>query len=509
MAVDIDMLNGLCGRYGVPPLELPTLPTAQVVQCADIFGGCDDAGVATMREQVEQEIGIVGQRMWAGQIMTDPNPTYGPLAVRGSYSNPGLYEQIYRTEPLVYDAVRTHTEVLVSGVWELQMPDEVPRGKKAALNKFVTYHNAKLKSIDGGWGRAVEHMCTMIKDGFALHEIIWAKDMAAGRWFIKRLAYRFPATLWRWVMDPMQRQLLAVQFQVQGDRPLNYTLPYAGKRAHERRVLLQSMGGYGNDFEGVAPMRTALVYSKLKQLLIQISAVMADTFGVPLRLVHRDPLWQGTPALASDVRSAFQAVAAGRAVDAQVIQLADGLKVDMLAPGGAMPSFETLIDYCDRQMLVPFSNEGSLLGIATSGGAYALGEVKEREQLRTAPYYARLLADPLNDIFAHLCRDELGPLPDYPKLIWRIDGAEDGSAWLKDVREMMGNAPLPDWPKAIRTVALEKLKLPPDTFKDYDAEKDKAAAAGGGNLNAPPPTEPPDPQDDGDMPDPEEVSDGA
>lgn len=496
---DIDKLNELCKHYGIAPLELPVAPSTQSAELSSYEHDFDRAGYTSLRETIEAEIGTVGQRMWSGHLQTDPNPRYGPCIVRGSYSTPGIYEQIYRSEPLVYDAVRTHTETLVSGTWELQPPKEVPRGKKSAVDRFTRYHSARLMSVDGGWARAVEHFCTMIKDGFALHEVIWAKDHSAGRWFIKRFAYRFPGSLDGWIMDPMQRQLLAVRFQIAGgDRPMQYALPYAGQRAHERRVLLQSMGGYGNDFEGVAPLRTALVYSKLKQLLMQISALSADIFGVPRRTVRRDPAWTGEPASLADVRAAFNSVVRGRSVDAPVDLLPDGVLCEVVAVPGAMPSFMEMIDYCDRQMLVPFSNEGSLLGIATSGGAYALGEVKEREQLRTAPYYARLIADPINDLLAHLCRDEMGPLPEYPRLVWRVDGTEDASAWLKDVRESMGNTPLQDWPKKLRAVALEKLKLPPDTFDDYDREREaRQAAASTAPPQATPGTIPPAaPQDE-------------
>lgn len=485
---NLALLNQMCAAYGVPPLEIPDAPNATLALAEDIFGEQDKALVTALRETVEAEIGSAGQRIYAGQIGTDPNPTYGPMTVRGAYSAPGLYEQIYRTEPLVYDAVRTHTETLVSGTWELQMPKVVARGKKRNLERFVEYHGARLMSVDGGWPRAVEHFCAMIKDGFALHEIVWAYDHDASRWFIKRFAYRFPGSVRGWVMDARQRQLLAVQFEIAGgDNPMAYALPYAGTRAQDRRVLLQSMGGYGNDFEGVAPLRTALIYSKLKQLLIQIQALSADIFGVPRRVVRRDPAWTGEPASKADAYAAFSSVARGRSVDGPVDLLPDGIAVEVVTPSGAMPSFQTMIDYCDRQMLVPFSNEGSLLGIASSGGAYALGEVKEREQLRTAPYYARLIADPINDVLAQLCRDEMGPLPEYPKLIWRMDGTEDASAWLKDVRDSMPGIPMQDWPVKLRAAALEKLKLPPDTFDLYDQSKVAApqvpAPAPQGDMN--------------------------
>lgn len=480
----ITELNPLLKKWGVEPVPVIEIGPLRSIEGGDTSAITTGQGydhVTQLAEAVQEEIGAPGQRIYQGQIQTDRNPAYGPMFVRGYSGNPGLYDEVYRTEPLVYDAIRTHTETLVSGTWTIEPPEDPKRTKKAQrqLDDFCKFHNGKLRSLVGGWHKAVEHMSSMLLYGFSVSELVWGIDRGngmKGRPFIHKIAWRYPATVRQWVMDERQSELLGCHFRVTGSTNLDYMLPAIAPRSApwERKLLLQSIGGWGNDFEGVAPMRTALVIWKIKQLLIQISALSADTYGIPILALSVDLAGLTASGLTAptkeDIQKVWNMIKNSTALDAARVLLPAGMRLDTISPTGQMPSFLELIEYLDRMMLVPFSNEGSLLGM-TGGGAYALGVVKERETLRTAPYYARLLADPLNEIIRDLAIYELGELDDYPKLVWRMDGMEDASAWSKDALAMI-QLPLADWPKPARTVALDKLDLPADTFAEYDAQEE-------------------------------------
>jgi hypothetical protein len=483
-------LNGLLTKHGIKPV--PVIEVGPMRTLADseraIFGhGQGYEHVTQLAEIVQEEIGAPGQRVLRGQIQTDKNPVYGPMFVRGYSGNPGLYDEVYRTEPLIYDAIRTHTETLVSGTWTIEPPEDKKRTKKAqrALDEFCDFHNGKFRSLAGGWHKAVEHFGSMLLYGFAASELVWGLDTSnaskAPRPYLHKIAWRYPATVYQWILDERGSELLGCHFRVAGDRQLDYVLPAFAPRGRpwERKLLLQSIGGWGNDFEGVAPMRTVLVLWKIKQLLLQISTLAADTYGIPLTVLSVDPvaLANGVPTpTQADIDRTWNILKSYTALDAARIKLPPGLKIESISPTGQMPSMLELIEYLDRMLLVPFSNEGSLLGMS-GGGAYALGVVKERETLRTAPYYARLIADPINEIIRDLAIYELGEMPDYPRLVWRMDGMEDASAWSKDALSMI-QQPLADWPKPARAVALDKLDLPPDTFAEHDDMREAERAAG-------------------------------
>lgn len=476
---DIAKLNPLLERYGIE--KLPELKAGELVQLdttqLGALMGAAASQVTELAEMHQRELGAPGQRLFMGQLQTDNNPTYGPMFVRGASGSPGLYDEVYRTEPLIYDAIRTHTETLVSGTWVIEPPKEIKR-KKREMKRFCEFHNGKLRSIKGGLNKAIEHMCSMLLYGFSVHEIVWGMSEDR-RPFIHKLGWRYPATVYQWIMDERQSELLGCHFRVMGSPTLDYVLPAfapAGK-PWERRLLLQNLGGWGNDFEGVAPMRSVLVLWKIKRLLVQIAALAADTYGIPILQILIDPAWVaagGTAPAAEDIQKAWNILKNMTALDAPRAKMPAGLKLEFAQVAGQMPSMLEMIEYCDRMLLVPFSNEGSLLGMV-GGGAYALGVVKERETLRTAPYYARLIVDPINEILKDLAIYEMGELEDYPRLVWRMDGAEDASAWVKDALPMMGG-PLPDWPKPARAVGLDKLKLPETTFDDYDKAQEAARA---------------------------------
>lgn len=478
----ITQLNELCAKYGLEPLEADTKPDMRALESRAHY-----SAICELAELVQEEVGAPGQRMMRGQLQTDPNSTYGPAFVRGRYGNPGLYEEIYRTEPLVYDAIRTHAETLVSGTWVIEPPPPPPYSKRSKaeqrrLEKWCAWHNGKLAHVVGGWNKAVESMCSMLLYGFAAHELVWGLDTSDAkkpRPFIHKIAFRYPATVYEWIMDERQSELLGVHFKSFGPGGVDYKLAAIcpPSRPWERKVLIQSLGGWGNDFEGVAPLRPVVVLWKIKRLLLQIAALAADTYGIPLTVLMVDPvaLANNVPAPAKeDMDKVWNALKNYTALDAARLKLPPGLKIESISPSGAMPDFSALIDYLDRMMLVPFSNEGSLLGLV-GGGAYALGVVKEREQLRTAPYYARLIIDPLNEVLRDIARYELGELDAYPQLVWRMDGVEDGSAWIKDALSAI-QLPLADWPLPAREVATAKLGLPDNTFEQHDRDRQTAQA---------------------------------
>lgn len=442
-------------RYQITPIAPPACPSYEIVARA----------ATDLSEQ--PEIGAPGTRIWAGRIDVEPNPRYQPYYVRGQWGQPGLYEEFYRSEPLIYDAVQGHTETQVSGLWELQSPSVMPEGLEERIAEFVDYHHARLMGIAGGWSRFVEHAASFLIFGFAPFEVIWGYDEVTARNYIARLAYREPSTLERWYFDEGMRELVGAQFRPGGTNSLaQYELFCGGETLTDCRLMICNLAARGLNVEGISPIRPALHYIQLKQLVLRIAAVTAEKYGVPVTYIYEEPAAFNAMQMTADdeeMADLYDVVAAMRAIEGATITLPGALRIGQISPSGTMPSFKELVDYCDLQILSPFSNEGSLLGLQSSVGSYALGEVKERDTLRSAPYYARKIAEPINDLIRLLAQAEFGDLPEYPRLTWRVDGMEDGSAWLKDALAVFGGA-ITSWPEAAQEMGLAKLGLPPDTL---------------------------------------------
>jgi hypothetical protein len=424
-------------------------------------------------ELAEDLVGSVGTYTTMG-IVSDPNPKRHPYMVRGYSGSYGLYEEVYRGEPLVYDAIQSKVEPLVAGTWELQPPKGAPPEWADRLNDFITFHNARLHGLACGWLRFIEQAGrSVLKNGFAPFGISWGKQ--GGRTYIYDLGFYEPSIVHEWVWSPDLRTPLEMVCRTSGDSSVSFRVPMAGPRITDVQALVFNIAAEGANIEGVSPLRPVLHYVQHKQLLLQIAAVAAEKFGIPITTIMEDPAWaammQGHGEAADAEREdVYEAMRYRTGLDADVITLPAPLTLGVHNPQGQMPSFQEQIDYLDRMILTPFSAEGSLLG-HQGVGSYSLGEVAERDELRSAPYYARLIAGPLNRLLAMLWQMEHpgAPIP-APTLMWRMDGLQDNSKWLEDVMKFtaqVGMAP------AVRTACLEKLGLPIDAYDEMDREAEE------------------------------------
>ena len=463
-------LTELCAKYKVDLYQAPDMPGFELVNPST--------------ELAEQDaIGAPGTRVWAGRIDIEPNPRYQPYYVRGQWGNPGIFEEFWRSEPLIYDAVQGHTETQVSGLWEVQSPSVVPPGLEDAMAAFVDYHHGRLMGIASTWTRFVEHACSMLIFGFAPFEVLWGTDEVTGQPYIHDLQYRECSTVERWYFDARMTRLMGADFRPGGTSALSSYQLWCDREQPllEQRLMVCNLAARGLNVEGVSPIRPALHYIQFKQLIQRIAAVTAEKYGVPITYIYEDPSAFSAMMQSADdeeMADVYNVVASLNAVEGATLTLPGALRIGQISPTGGMPSFKDLIDYCDQMILSPFSNEGSLLGLRGSVGSYALGEVKERDTLRSAPYYARRIAAPINDLLRRLARAAFGDLPEYPTLCWRIDGMEDGSAWIKDALALFGG-PVQTWPEPAQETALAKLGLPPDTLSKARQQEQQIAPAPG------------------------------
>ena len=464
-------LKKLCRKYGVKWLEVPRQPPFM-------------AGAARSIDNAEQApIGHPGTNISGGQIEAEPNAKYAPELVRGYNGTAGIYEELYRTEPGIFDAVQSHTEVLVSGTWEIQPPREMPEGREEEIAEWCAWHTGKLLSVASGWDSFVEHACSMMIFGFATHCITWSDENDRQEWSFHDIGYYEQSTVEKWHFGPEGRKLLRASFNPGGEFSSRFEVPTGEEstQPQDRRLLVVNLNARGNNVEGISPIRPTLHYVMLKQLLMQIAAVMAEKYGVPLAVVFEDPTWSDGAVVSDedeeDIDAVYESIRNMRAVDANAMSLPGGIDIKYVAPGQVMPSFDELIKYCDQMIAMPFSNEGSLLGLQSAVGSYALGEVKERDAMRSAPYYARRIAAPLNRVIQVLAKSQIGDLPHYPKLVWRIDGAQDNTGWLDDATKVFG-PDIRSWPEPAQKAALEKLGLSPDTLDEQGREEEEQPAAG-------------------------------
>ena len=412
-------------------------------------------------EEIERlgETGVVGTWVSTGHIQQETNLRYSPMLVRGQTSNPGIYEELWRSEPLIFDAIQSHTEMLTSGIWRVQPPT----GASGTVKAWCEWMDAKREHIASTWSKFLEDAASFLVFGFAPFELVWDRDPETNRLFAADFAFREQSTVYEYAFDVRGDRPLAVRFESGGDNSHRYILPFTGPMLTDHKLMWVSINGRGNNLEGVSPLRPSLHYVQAKQVLQQIAAASAEKYGAPMTFIRTDPAYLDAVRATVDdetVRKTREAIDSMQAVELGVFELPDGLLAETVGPPGQMPELINLIQYYDQMIVAPLSNEGSLLGLQAVQGSYALGEVKERDFLASGPANARRITDAFNryylwPAFRHAFPAEI----DLPRLTFRLPGLRDRGSFVDNIARLFPNMPLADMPEAIQRALFDELGL--------------------------------------------------
>lgn len=496
-------LPSILARYGVKPADWPAPKPPEAVQdiAAWATERADKSSVVELQEAISGrgearkldeatqraahdmriiaptaidldptvEVGTPGTPLYGGVLAVDPSYRLTPFVARGHASSLGVYEEHLR-DPLVYQCFQTIRQLLVSGSWSMSVPELAQEwmqpAQLAQLEREVDGIWSALLNIEDGWEHFVEHAATCVIFGFSIFEVVW-RDTPRGP-VPRRLAFREASTVDQWLMTQRQDRLLAVRF-VTGAPGYSYVLPAWGERLTDRRILLNTLGGRGNNFEGVPPTRPIDFLITYKKLLLTIVAAAAERFGSPILTSRVDAALLSLPGFDPE-QSAWDRLAlileSLRALETPTLALPPGLLAEYLGPPGSMPDLMAQVAYCDQQITTAFSNQGSLLG-QNAHGSYALAETQDNQLLRSAPYYAQVIMRSLNALVRDMLIARGWRLPQYPQIRWQIGGAADASRLIGDMATVIEAAR--SWPRAAQQLVLKLLGLPPDTYEAADA----------------------------------------
>lgn len=429
------------------------------------------------------EIGTPGTPLTGGVLRVDPSYRLSPFLARGHANNLGVYEEHLR-DPLVYQCFQTITQLLVTGQWSMTVPELAQEWLKPheleILEAEVDTLWAAMLNLEDGWTSYIMHAATCVIFGFSIFEVVWGKSDKRGP-LPSRIAFREAATVDQWLMTQRQDKLLAVRF-ITGSPGSSYVLPAWGETLTSRRVLINTLGGRGNNFEGIPPTRPIDFLITFKRLLLTIIAAGAERFSSPILISRVDAALMNLPGFNPEQgqwTTLSEILESLRALETPTLAFPPGLMAEYLGPPGTMPDLMALVTYCDQQIMLAFSNQGSLLG-QNSHGSYALAETQDNQLLRSAPYYAETITRSLNRLIRDLMIARGWRLPQYPEVRWQIGGAADASRLLADMATFMSSGK--NWPRAAQQMGLKMLGLPADTFEAADAYRsqttggDKAAA---------------------------------
>ena len=425
-------LDEIAKRMGlpVPAREDLTVPDYELMEVA-IFNQNLPKNLA----ETMGETGTVGTRLINGIVSTEPNSNVRPFQARGRMSGSGVFDEIYR-DPVVYQSVQTITSIIATGEFVVhldQCMDDHPDRQQMLedARELLSY----FKGVKGGFKHFIEELCTGLYRGFALFEVVY-KETEDGKIVPAKFAFREQSTVYRWIVDPDGRELVAVEFMTGGDNATSYTLPFDSNKTELNKLIHSGVAITGLNFEGVPATRPIRVLVEYKKLIYMILGAQSERFGCPILLLEpHEALYKETAIKPNqnDWNEYYEAVSAMQALDTPTVKTPFGLTARFLSPQGQSINFEPIIRLIDSSIAQAWHTQAQQLGHG-SGGSYALGKVQDGALDKAAPAYAQALLHGVNRLFEVILRNEYGhDAPLLPEIIWSERIKRDDSKWLSDV----------------------------------------------------------------------------
>ena len=412
----------------------------------------------------QSEIGTPGTPIVDGMLQVEQNFRLRPYFARGRIGRPGILEDVFRSEPVIFNSLNSIGATVANATYEPIVPSSTDDETKAIVKRA---HNAIMYQRDG-FPAFLRNASTAFKIGFAPFELVWDDG------YIHACAFREQSSVDRWLFDARQSRLAGATFQLLNAG--SYTLPANGGTPASERLGLVNIYATGNNVEGVSPVRVIVGLRKLKELLLSITGVSFQKYGVPIAMVLQeivsasaaDMQTAGGEAGLEAVNKTVTRLVSIRAEQGPVMGLAPGIRIEYATPAGQVPDVVPMMTYLDNLMGLVMSNEGATIG--NSGvGSYALASVADNRFMRAAPVYANCIAEFLTTLlrlmirFNHSNPDSVEVWPSYT---FRFAGTQDSSKWAADMQVLVA-AQVWTWPEEPRRMAAANMGLSIEAFDDW------------------------------------------
>lgn len=341
----------------------------------------DEAGQLTLKlsDRPPGNAGISGYETGRGVATNkDLNGTYRPYLARGRGRDLGLYHQAFLESQAYQDGWGKIEQGLTTSHWRVEPVAVEDEAQQERAKRQAQAVERVIFGLDGGWTSHVREALYFLIGGFA--PFIKVTD---GFGQLRDLSFRYPSQVQNWLTDEWGARAIGIEFcGVMGNGP------YV---RFDHELLLYQFRAIGNDFEGISPMRAALIYIEAHKLFMQLEAVAAEKYGAPTVFIER-----GAEFDAKDDEALLAILDELRAAENPIVLLPNGYKATLPSPSGTVPDFEPVKRYCDEKIATLLAAEGALIGL-NGKGAYNLAEIKDDQQLRALAYYAQLICETWNN----------------------------------------------------------------------------------------------------------------
>jgi hypothetical protein len=415
----------------------------------------------------QAEIGRPGTRVIDGRIDVERNARLKPYFARGRTARPGIIEDVYRSEPVVFNSLNSITALVCNATYEPVIPASADDELRAIVQRA---HRSILYQRDG-FAQFLRNASTAFKLGFAPFELVWDDG------YISAIAFREQSTVERWLFDARQTRLVGAQFQSWDVN--TYVLPCGAETPAGERLGVVNINATGNNVEGVSPVRVVVGLRKLKELILSVWGVSYQKYGVPIALVMRELVDASAASLAAvggaesvaETQSLVNRLVSMSSATGPVLPVPTGVRVDYATPTGSMPDPRPMLEYIDQLMALVMSNEGAMLG-TSSFGSYALASVADNRFMRAAPVYAGAVSEFLTRLLRMMIRwnhSTPDSIEEWPEYSFRFAGTQDASRWAADMQVLVSSQ-VWTWPEQARRMAAANMGLSVEAFDNWAAQ---------------------------------------
>lgn len=322
---------------------------------------------------------------------TDQNRDFAPVKVRGRSTGAGhgLFHQMFLTSSTYWRTWSSPLHAMVTGQFEVKPPDLVdpsPSEQDEAVMRAEKIEQTLFKNLEGGWRQFVTNWWYSAIGGFSIFERLhhgFGDEERAG--LLREMSFIYPSSVDGWLRDAETDNLRAVRFEDADGTP--YTID-------ARHLLLFSYLKFGNDFEGISPLRPITRWIQAIQIFSQLEALAGERFGVPwITASYTDP--QDMPGSQDNDDKLMEILQEARAQESPVVKLPNGAEVELQSAAGKMPSFEEPKRFALERVTEVLSGEASLIAVGDTG-AFAARSEASKDAMQLAAYVAYRLCENLN-----------------------------------------------------------------------------------------------------------------
>jgi hypothetical protein len=397
--------------YGeIPPGQAGKTPAQHMISMARLqaAGGVRDLEEFPLRsypaefQEVRVSTRAVGQtgipRTSRGIPQAETNPELQPYLARGFRDDPGVYEEMMRSDGTVAGMIALITRELTRATWTVELPtDPTPLEVRAGqlYARFLGLDGTQ-GWIVGGWKRHLRSAILSLAYGVAPFEVLWRTETWKGQTvqIPGDLRWRQPRSIWGWLWSPSNTDKLAGLLQTVPwvrNNGKNTGIDYSawddcscsalGQRVvtiAANRLLLYSHSSAEGNPEGVSIYRPAWIWYRTKRDTILRHQMAADRLASGITVLEEllgkndQPLPQPSERNLQDFARDWISFGAG---DLDWLYQPPGFKLRFEQPGFNLPTPEDLLRYCDDQMRVVFASQLLSLGSASGSLAGSLGQL--------------------------------------------------------------------------------------------------------------------------------------